>query len=75
MLVFSNDAVIGFGVENMADKIEWDDAAKQRVDGAPFFVRKLIRHKVEKSARLQGLNRITIELLDQVKKKQMDSQK
>jgi len=58
----------------MADKLEWDDAAKQRVDAAPFFVRKLIRHKVEKAARAQGLSRITEELLDQVKQKQMDKQ-
>ncbi|WP_415885523.1 PCP reductase family protein [Neptuniibacter sp. QD37_6] len=59
----------------MATKLEWDEAAKQRVDAAPFFVRKLIRHKVEKAARQQGLERITEELLDKVKKKQMDSQK
>ncbi|MCP4595243.1 PCP reductase family protein [Neptuniibacter sp.] len=58
----------------MAEKLEWDDAAKQRVDAAPFFVRKLIRHKVEKAAKQQGLSRITEELLDQVKQKQMDSQ-
>ncbi|WP_415882098.1 PCP reductase family protein [Neptuniibacter sp. SY11_33] len=59
----------------MSGKLEWDEAAKQRVDAAPFFVRKLIRHKVEKAARQQGLERITEELLDKVKKKQMDSQK
>ncbi|WP_415901841.1 PCP reductase family protein [Neptuniibacter sp. QD29_5] len=59
----------------MSGKLEWDEDAKQRVDAAPFFVRKLIRHKVEKAARQQGLERITEELLDKVKKKQMDSQK
>lgn len=59
----------------MAAKLEWDNAAKERVDAAPFFVRKLIRHKVEKAARQQGLERITVELLDRVKQKQMDSQK
>ncbi|MAY42524.1 MULTISPECIES: PCP reductase family protein [unclassified Neptuniibacter] len=59
----------------MADKLEWDNEAKERVDAAPFFVRKLIRHKVEKAARQQGLDKITVELLDKVKKKQMDSQK
>jgi len=59
----------------MSGKLEWDEAAKQRVDAAPFFVRKLIRHKVEKAARKQGLERVTEALLDQVKQKQMDSQK
>jgi hypothetical protein len=59
----------------MADKLEWDNEAKERVDAAPFFVRKLIRHKVEKAARQQGLDKVTVELLDKVKKKQMDSQK
>ena len=58
----------------MAEKLEWDDAATKRVQAAPFFVRKLIRHKVEKAARAQGLSRITEELLDKVKQKQMDSQ-
>lgn len=57
----------------MAEKLEWDDAALKRVEAAPFFVRKLIRHKVEKAAREQGLGRITEALLDQVKKKQMDN--
>lgn len=58
----------------MADKLEWEAAAKKRVDEAPFFVRKLIRHKVEKAARAQGLSCVTEELLDQVKQKQMDKQ-
>ncbi|KXJ56835.1 PCP reductase family protein [Neptuniibacter pectenicola] len=59
----------------MADKLEWEQAAKERVDAAPFFVRKLIRHKVEKAARQQGLTTVTVELLDRVKQKQMDTQK
>ncbi len=58
----------------MAEKLEWDEAAKQRVDAAPFFVRKLIRHKVEKAAREQGVSVITEELLDKIKQKQMDKQ-
>lgn len=58
----------------MAVKLEWDEAATKRVEAAPFFVRKLIRHKVEKAARSQGISRVTEALLDQVKKKQMDSQ-
>lgn len=58
----------------MADKLIWEDAAEQRVKAAPFFVRKLIRHKVEKAARQQGLDRVTEALLDQVKQKQMDKQ-
>ncbi|MDO6512777.1 MULTISPECIES: PCP reductase family protein [Neptuniibacter] len=58
----------------MAEKLEWEPAAKERVDAAPFFVRKLIRHKVEKAARNNGLTKVTVELLDQVKQKQMDSQ-
>ncbi|MFY0677394.1 MAG: PCP reductase family protein [Neptuniibacter sp.] len=58
----------------MAVKLEWDEAATKRVEAAPFFVRKLIRHKVEKAARAQGISKVTESLLDQVKKKQMDSQ-
>jgi len=58
----------------MAEKIEWDEAATKRLESAPFFVRKLIRHKVEKAARAQGLDRVTEALLDTVKQKQMDKQ-
>ncbi|MGI1671556.1 MAG: PCP reductase family protein [Neptuniibacter sp.] len=58
----------------MAVKLEWDEAATKRVEAAPFFVRKLIRHKVEKAARAQGFSKVTESLLDQVKKKQMDNQ-
>ncbi len=58
----------------MAEKLLWDEAAEKRVAAAPFFVRKLIRRKVEKAARAQGLERVTEALLDKVKQKQMDRQ-
>ena len=58
----------------MAVKLDWDEAATQRVAKAPFFVRKLIRHKVEKAARERGLTQVTEALLDEIKQKQMDKQ-
>lgn len=58
----------------MSSKFEWEAAANQRVQEAPFFVRKLIRHKVEKAARERGLTTITESLLDEIKQKQMDKQ-
>lgn len=56
------------------EKLEWDQDALDRVQAAPFFVRKLIKKKVEKAAKERGLEKVTVELLDQVKQKQMDSQ-
>lgn len=51
--------------------LEWDKEAQQRLKKAPFFIRKLARGKIEKAARERGLKRITLEFVEQVKKKEM----
>ena len=52
-------------------KLEWDKEAEQRLKKAPFFVRKMARGKIEKAAREQGLTQITLEFVEQVKRKEM----
>ncbi len=52
-------------------KLEWDPEAEQRLKKAPFFVRGMARKRVEKAARERGLERVTLELLEQVKKREM----
>ena len=51
--------------------IEWDPKAEERINKAPFFVRKLARGKVEKAAKALGEKRITVELLEKIKKQEM----
>ena len=47
--------------------IEWDKEAEERINKAPFFVRKMARKKVEKAAVALGQKRITVELVEKVK--------
>lgn len=51
--------------------IEWDIEAKKRLKKAPFFVRKLARDKVEKAARKQGVSLVTLEFMEDIKRKEM----
>ena len=53
--------------------IEWDPEAEKRINKAPFFVRKIARGKVEKAARELGVSRITVELMEKIKKQEMGS--
>lgn len=51
--------------------LEWDADAEARLKQAPFFVRKIARAKVEKAARALGEKRITLELVEKIKKQEM----
>ncbi len=55
----------------MAEKMEWDEDAKQRLQKAPFFIRPLARSKVEKAARERGETRVTLALFEQIKQQEM----
>lgn len=55
------------------DELEWDAEALERINRAPFFVRKMARAKVEKAARALGEKRVTAELLDRIKREEMGS--
>ncbi|KAA1189984.1 protochlorophyllide oxidoreductase [Pseudohalioglobus sediminis] len=51
--------------------ITWDADAAEQLKRAPFFIRKLARKRVEVAARQQGLDRVTLQLVQQVKQKEM----
>ena len=53
------------------DKIEWAPEAEERINKAPFFVRKMARGKVEKAALALGETRITVELMEKIKEQEM----
>ncbi len=52
-------------------EIEWDIEAEKRLKKAPFFVRKMARAKVEKAARERGISRITLEIMEEIKRQEM----
>lgn len=51
--------------------LEWDADAEQRLKQAPFFVRRIARQKVERAARERGLNRVTLDLVESIKHREM----
>ncbi|MCG8315718.1 MAG: PCP reductase family protein [Pseudomonadales bacterium] len=55
----------------MSDAVEWDQEALDKLDKAPFFVRKMVKGKVEEAARQRGATRVTGELFDELKKQAM----
>ncbi len=48
--------------------MEWDQDAKSAVERAPFFVRRLIRKKVEEYAAAQGQSRVTLAAVQSCRK-------
>ena len=56
----------------MAEKsLVWTAEAEARLKKAPFFVRKLARSKIEKTARERNAQTITLELVESVKRDEM----
>ena len=51
--------------------IQWDEAALQRIEKIPAFVRKMAKTKIEKAAIAAGADKITVEFLDANKAKLM----
>ncbi|HLC18070.1 MAG TPA: PCP reductase family protein [Thermodesulfobacteriota bacterium] len=49
-------------------KLVWDDEALKRLEKIPVFVRKMAQGKIEKAAEALGEARITVELMDRIKK-------
>lgn len=48
----------------------WEEAALQKIQKAPFFIRKFAKNKVEKAAIEQGETRITVEFVERIRQKE-----
>src|SRR5207249_1981404 len=57
---------IAYG-EDFAPALVWAEAARERVDRIPSFVRGVVMQRVEDFARRQGRREITLELLAEVR--------
>lgn len=55
----------------MTPPTPWHKDAEQRLKNAPFFVRSMARKKVEKAAKKAGLELITVEFMENIKKQSM----
>jgi hypothetical protein len=58
--------IIEYGPESPTG-IAWDDEAALRMKKIPAFVRGMVVNAVEESCRKSGLDRVTIEVLEQIR--------
>jgi hypothetical protein len=58
--------VIEYGPESPAT-IAWDDAASERMQRIPAFVRGMVTRAVEDTCRKNGLGRVTVEELEKIR--------
>jgi len=56
-----------------SESLKWDDEALAKIEKAPFFIRKLAKNKVEKAAIAEGKTRITVEYVEQVRRKETNN--
>lgn len=55
------------------ENLIWEQEALEKIEKAPFFIRKFAKNKVEKAAIAQGENRITAEFVEKVRQKESTS--
>ena len=53
--------------------LAWEKDALERIEKAPFFIRKFAKNKVEKAALAQGETTITLEFVEKVRQKEANS--
>ena len=51
--------------------VKWSKDADKRLKKVPFFVRKFAKGKVEKAAAEAGMDEISVEFMDKIKKQEM----
>ena len=49
------------------EKINWEDDALEKINKATFFIRGFAKSKVEKAAQEKGMEKITLEFMEQVR--------
>ena len=59
---------VAFNIEE-ASAVQWDDAASLRLSRIPYFLRAMVKKGVEKHAREHGITTVTIELMEELRKK------
>ncbi len=51
--------------------IEWDSAAEEMLEEVPSFIRSIARKKGEEAAKELGETRVTVEIMEKLKKEAM----
>jgi hypothetical protein len=50
--------------------MDWQPEAEQRLKKVPFFIRPFVKKRAESVARQRGLDRVSAELLDEIKQRE-----
>lgn len=58
-----------------ASSIEWDHASEERLGRIPYFLRAMVKKGVERHATEQGIMVVTIELMEELRKKRFGNEK
>lgn len=59
---------VAFNVQEESE-VTWDEASALRLSRIPYFLRAMVKKGVEKHARENGISVVTIELMEELRKK------
>ena len=55
--------------------VEWEAAAEKRLSRIPYFLRAMVKKGVERHAVEQGISVVTIELMEELRKRRFGNEK
>lgn len=58
-----------------ASSVEWETAAEERLSRIPYFLRAMVKKGVERHAAEQGIPVVTIELMEELRKRRFGNEK
>ncbi|MFZ1746542.1 MAG: radical SAM protein [Nitrospirales bacterium] len=65
---------VAFNVPEVSS-VEWEAAAEERLSRIPYFLRAMVKKGVERHAAEQGLQTVTIELMEELRKRRFGNEK
>ncbi|WNM58867.1 radical SAM/SPASM domain-containing protein [Candidatus Nitrospira allomarina] len=65
---------VAFNVPEVSS-VEWEAAAEERLSRIPYFLRAMVKKGVERHAAEQGLPTVTIELMEELRKRRFGNEK
>jgi hypothetical protein len=58
-----------------ASSVEWDQASEERLGRIPYFLRAMVKKGVERHAVEEGIPVVTIELMEELRKRRFGNEK
>jgi len=64
---------VAFNIPDAAP-VDWEEAAETRLEKIPYFLRAMVKKGVERHANEQGITLITVELMEELRKKRFGNE-